>query len=106
MTIACKNIKRHAEPSSAWLINKYKKESKMKKLIFSLLFTFACTAIFAIAYTAKWNEEWEKLTEEEQWFCLLSEPLTERNALSIISVNPEPFVPEGKQSHSQGILEN
>ncbi len=78
----------------------------MKKLIFALLFTFACTAIFAIAYTAKWNEEWKKLTEEEQWFCLLSEPLTERNALSIISVNPEPFVPEGKQSHSQGILEN
>ncbi len=76
----------------------------MRKLIIALLLFCSVAAGFA-ANTASLLDEWKKLTEEEQWFCLLSEPLMAQNDLSIVSVNPEPYVQEGRKSVSQDILE-
>ncbi len=61
--------------------------------------------IFADA-SSQMLEAWNTLSEEEKWFCLLSEPLMEQNKLSITTVNPEKYVPLGKKSVSQSILED
>lgn len=54
--------------------------------------------------SSKMLEEWNKLSEDEQWLCLLSEPLMEQNKLSITTVNPERYVPFGSKSVSRFIL--
>lgn len=71
------------------------------------VFAFICLsfALFADA-SIQMLKSWNNLSEDEKWFCLLSEPLMEQNSLSIATVNPENYVPVGKKSVSQQILEN
>ncbi len=71
------------------------------------VFAFICLsfALFADA-SMQMLKSWSSLSEDEKWFCLLSEPLMEQNSLSIATVNPENYVPVGKKSVSQQILEN
>ncbi len=77
----------------------------MKKLGLVLIFICFGIALFADA-SSQMLEAWNNLSEDEKWFCLLSEPLMEQNSLSITSVNPEKYIPIGKKSVSQQILEN
>ncbi len=69
----------------------------MKKLIFTLLFTLACAAIFSAAPTKKDFDEWNSLTEDERMLCLLTDPYVSDDGLKTTSVNPEP-VNKGKKS--------
>ena len=77
----------------------------MKKLGLVLIFICFGIALFADA-SSQMLEAWNNLSEDEKWFCLLSEPLMEQNSLSIATVNPEKYIPIGKKSVSQQILEN
>lgn len=77
----------------------------MKKIGAVFAFICLCFALFADA-SIQMLKSWSNLSEDEKWFCLLSEPLMEQNSLSIATVNPENYVPVGKKSVSQQILEN
>ncbi|NLK45162.1 MAG: DUF1266 domain-containing protein [Treponema sp.] len=77
----------------------------MKKIALLIVFFCLCITLFANV-SSKMIEEWQMLSEDEKWFCLLSEPLMEQNSLSITTVNPERYVPIGSKSASQSILEN
>ena len=77
----------------------------MKKVGLVFVFICLCLALFADASSVM-LESWNNLSEYEKWFCLLSEPLIETNQLSITTLNPEKFVPAGKRSISQQLLED
>lgn len=77
----------------------------MKKIALLIVFFCLCITLFANV-SSKMIEEWQMLSEDEKWFCLLSEPLMEQNSLSITTVNPERYVPIGSKSISQLILED
>lgn len=77
----------------------------MKKIGVVCVFIFLSFALFADASSVM-LESWNKLSEDEKWFCLLSEPLIETNQLSITTLNPEKFIPAGKRSISQQLLED
>ena len=77
----------------------------MKKV--GLVFIFICLSITLFAEaTIAMLESWNKLSQDEKWLCLLSEPLMEQNDLGITTLNPEKYIPVGKKSVSQQILEN
>ena len=78
----------------------------MKKVC--AVFAFICLsfALFADISSIQMLKSWNSLSEYEKWFCLLSEPLMEQNQLSITTVNPEKFIPAGKRSVSQSLLED
>ena len=76
----------------------------MKRIAVAFIFFCMSFLIFADA-SSQMLEAWNTLSEEEKWFCLLSEPLMEQNKLSITTVNPEKYVPSGTKSFSQSILE-
>ncbi|MCQ2579081.1 MAG: DUF1266 domain-containing protein [Treponemataceae bacterium] len=50
-------------------------------------------------------EEWNSLSEDEKWFCLLSEPLMERASLSITTVNPEKNIYDYAKNKSLTLLQ-
>ncbi|MBO4728242.1 MAG: DUF1266 domain-containing protein [Spirochaetaceae bacterium] len=77
----------------------------MKKVCAVCAFICLGFVLFADA-SMQMLKSWNSLSEYEKWFCLLSEPLMEQNSLSIATVNPENYIPAGKQSVSQQILEN
>lgn len=92
----------------------------MKKIFLSLIFLLFCFLLFAQNQkmnSTLWNnlfesdprqmyESWKRLSQDERWFCLLSEPLIEMNSLSVATVNPERFIAKKSKSVSQTILEN
>ena len=59
-------------------------------------------ALFA-APASKVIEEWEMLSEDEKWLCLLSEPFVCAQKQSLTTVNPEP---KNKGRVSKGHLQN
>ena len=77
----------------------------MKKIGVVCAVICLCFALFADASSVM-LESWNKLSEDERWFCLLSEPLIETNQLSITTLNPEKYIPAGKRSISQQLLED
>lgn len=78
---------------------------KMKKV--AVVFIFICFSLVLFAdASSKMLKSWSSLSEDEKWFCLLSEPLMEQNKLSITTLNPEKYIPSGKRSVSQSLLED
>ena len=73
----------------------------MKKFLSVLIFLFLCFSLFA-ASSGNVLAEWNKLSEDEKWLCLLSEPFLNYYNISRTTVNPEP---QGAVK-STNILEN
>lgn len=73
----------------------------MKKFILIITAFFLCFSLFA-ASSNKALDEWNKLSEDEKWLCLLTEPFLYAKGVSMISVNPEP---ENAGEKSRNILE-
>ena len=73
----------------------------MKKFVLIITAFFLCFSLFA-ASSNKALDEWNKLSEDEKWLCLLTEPFLYAKGVSMISVNPEP---ENAGEKSRNILE-
>ncbi len=74
----------------------------MKKTLLIFAIFFLCFSMFAASYN-KMLKEWNGLSEDEKWLCLLSEPLLTRFDMSTTTVNPEP---KNKGKKSRNFLEN
>lgn len=61
----------------------------MKKYILIILVFFSCLSLFA-ASSGKLLDEWNKLSEDEKWLCLLTEPFLCSRNMSLTTVNPGP----------------
>ena len=72
------------------------------KRIAVVIFICLCFSLFADS-SSKMLEEWNKLSEDEQWLCLLSEPFLSPKKMSLTTVNPEP---KNNGRNSKKILEN
>ena len=59
----------------------------MKKFLIILMFFSFGLAVFAQSSAQK---EWDKLSQDEKWLCLLTEPFLSPKGLSTTTVNPEP----------------
>ena len=74
----------------------------MKKFILIITAFFFCFSLSAASYN-KMLKEWNSLSEDEKWLCLLTEPFLSPKNLSLTTVNPEP----GKNGrYSIGALED
>lgn len=51
-----------------------------------------CVEILMENTPAQMIAAWNKLSEDEKWLCLFSEPVIENGSLSIANINPEKFV--------------
>ena len=74
----------------------------MKKFILIIVVFFLCLSLFA-ASSSKILKEWNKLSEDEKWLCLLTEPFLGAKNMSLTTVNPEP---KNKGKKSRDFLEN
>ena len=71
----------------------------MKKFLIILMSLTFSLSVFAQSSPQK---EWEKLSQDEKWLCLLSEPFLSFYDVSRTTVNPEP---QGETVHAVEVLE-
>ena len=74
----------------------------MKKFVVIFMLIFLCFSLFAVS-SNKALDEWNKLSEDEKWLCLLTEPFLGTKNMSLATVNPEP---KNKGKKSRDFLEN
>lgn len=72
----------------------------MKKFLIVFIFLSFGLALFAQSSSQK---EWNKLSEDEKWLCLLTEPVFSFYDISRTTVNPEP---QGTPVHAIEVVEN
>ena len=80
----------------------YGRSDNMKKTLLLFTLFFLCFSLFAASYN-KMLKEWNSLSEDEKWLCLLTEPFLSRFDMSTTTVNPEP---KNKGKKSRNFLEN
>ena len=81
----------------------------MKRIIVVCIFLCFCLALFPKS-SKQMLKEWEALSEDEKWLCLLTEPFLGAKEMSLTTVNPEPrngglrsrdFLENGWKLHSK-----